>query len=93
MLQAEWTTGLLNVDRRIRSLEHFQGPHGESNLGPPVEKSREVDGPLSLREEETVIMVKQEFVGCGNLEDLVCRDVQNFSEVCFKSGIKHRIKV
>jgi hypothetical protein len=29
-------TVLLNADRRIRSLEHFQGPHRESKPGSPV---------------------------------------------------------
>jgi hypothetical protein len=32
-LEVEWTPGLLNVDKRKRSLENFQGPYRESNLG------------------------------------------------------------
>ena len=36
LLQAEWTPGLLNADRRITSLEHFHGSHREPNTEPPV---------------------------------------------------------
>jgi hypothetical protein len=32
-LEAEWIPGLLNVDKRKRSLENVQGPYRESNLG------------------------------------------------------------
>jgi hypothetical protein len=34
--EAKWTPGLLNVDKRNRSLENFQGPYQESNLAHPV---------------------------------------------------------
>jgi hypothetical protein len=30
MLEAEWAPGLLNVDRRNRSLENLQGPYWQS---------------------------------------------------------------
>jgi len=33
------TPGLLNADRRNRSLEYFQGPYRESNTEPPVSLS------------------------------------------------------
>ena len=36
LLQAEWTPGLLNADRRIRSLEKLRWPHWESSLRPPA---------------------------------------------------------
>jgi hypothetical protein len=36
LLMAEWTPGLLSMDKRIRSLENFQGPHRESNSRPLV---------------------------------------------------------
>ena len=36
LLEAEWTPGLLNADRRRRSLGNFQGPYRESNPEPPV---------------------------------------------------------
>ena len=36
LLEAEWTTGLLNADRRITSLENFQGFHQKSNPGRPI---------------------------------------------------------
>ena len=36
LLEAKWTPVLLNADRRIRSVEHFQGPHQESKLRPPA---------------------------------------------------------
>jgi hypothetical protein len=35
-LEAEWTPGLLNADRRIGSIQNFQGPHRESNPKPPI---------------------------------------------------------
>jgi hypothetical protein len=36
LLEAEWTPGVLNANRRIRSLEKFLCPHLESKSGPPV---------------------------------------------------------
>jgi len=36
LLEAEWTPGILNVDRRNRLLEKFQGPYQELNSEPPV---------------------------------------------------------
>ena len=36
LLQPEWNPGLLNVDRRNRSLENVQGPYPESNPEPPT---------------------------------------------------------
>jgi hypothetical protein len=34
VFESEWTPGLLNLDRRSRSLESFQGPYWESNSEP-----------------------------------------------------------
>jgi hypothetical protein len=36
MLKAKWSPVLLNADRRIRSVENFQGPHQESKLRSPA---------------------------------------------------------
>jgi len=36
LLEDECTPGLLNADRRNRSLENFQGPCWESNPEPPI---------------------------------------------------------
>ena len=36
LLQGEWAPGLLNADRRIRSLQNFEGPHRESSPERPV---------------------------------------------------------
>ena len=36
LLDAEWTPGLRNVDRRNGSLQNFQGPFRESSPEPPV---------------------------------------------------------
>jgi hypothetical protein len=35
LLQVDWAPGLLNADRKIKSLENFQGLHYESNPGHP----------------------------------------------------------
>lgn len=34
-MKAEWTLGVMNEERRTDLLENFQGPHRESNRGPP----------------------------------------------------------
>jgi hypothetical protein len=34
VFESEWTQGLLNLDRRSRSLENFQGPNWDSNSEP-----------------------------------------------------------
>ena len=36
LLNTEWTSVLLNTDRRIKSHEIFQGLHRKSNLGSPL---------------------------------------------------------
>jgi len=36
LLTVEWTPGVLNTNRRNRSLENFQGPYRESHPKPPV---------------------------------------------------------
>jgi hypothetical protein len=61
LLEAEWTPVVMNVDRKIRSLENFQGPHQELSPKLPVlwctdltcllsnTNGNKLPGPISLR--------------------------------------------
>jgi hypothetical protein len=46
LLQADCNTRLLNADRKIRSLENFQGPQRRSKLGPKTYLNQSLFGWL-----------------------------------------------
>jgi hypothetical protein len=63
LLEAEWTPGLLNVDKRIRSLENFQGPNWESS--PELQHSHSTIVPYSADQSSvrsTIIQIRQHIV-------------------------------
>ena len=82
--EAEWTPGQLNADRRMRTLESFQGTYRESNTEPPVLWRSAFNQLRHLFNFNTLIV--KLFVKCSlaRPQHAICRDMSHTN--CASAG-------